>query len=103
MKLFPVFSFQILLIIIPYGSVQAQTKKEVQAQRRYEKVLEREKRDYDKRRKETLKHRFEIQTPEVQERMKETEKRSRLYGRKQTEPFFKKIFNRNKFRKKRRR
>ena len=94
MKLFPLLIFQLLLLLIPCRSVQAQSKKVKQAERRYEKELEHEKKEYDKRRKETLKHRFEIQTPEVQQRMKETEKRSRLYGRKQKEPFYKKIFNR---------
>lgn len=102
MKLFLLLVLQLLFMLIPCRlQAQSQSRKVRQAERRSEKLQEREKKDYEKRRKETLKHRYEIQSPEVQQRMKETEKRSRLYGRKQKEPFYKKIFNRKGKRRKR--
>lgn len=85
-----------LFLTFSFTPVQAQSRKVKQAERRYEKIRRQEQRDYDKRRKATLKHRYKIQTKEVQERMKETEKRSRKYGRKQKEPFYKDIFHKRK-------
>jgi hypothetical protein len=101
-KLFPALVLLFLLLQIPCAGVQAQSRKVKQAERRYKKLEEREQRDYDKKRKETLKHRYEIQTPGVQDRMKETEKRSSRYGRNQKEPFYKDIFNCKKKKRKRR-
>ena len=102
-KLFPGFFFLILLLQLSFSQVQAQSRKVKQAERRSEKLQKQEQKDYDRRRKAALKHRYEIQTPEVKERMKETEKRSGKYGRKQKEPFYKDIFNRKKKRKRKRR
>ncbi len=82
--------------------VQAQSRQVKKAERRHTQQLNQEKKAYDKRRKATLKHRNEIQTQGVRDRMKETEKRSRKYGRKQKEPFYKGICN-NKRKKRRRR
>ena len=79
-----------------FVSVQAQSRKVKQAERKYEQQLKQEKKDYDKRRKATIKHRYEIQTRDVQERMKNTEKRSRKFGRKQKDPFYKNIFSKKK-------
>jgi hypothetical protein len=76
-KLFPALVLLFLLLQIPCAGVQAQSRKVKQAERRYKKLEEREQRDYDKKRKETLKHRYEIQTPGVQDRMKETAKRKK--------------------------
>ena len=102
-KLFLRFFFPVLLLIFTFSGMEAQSRKVKKAERNYEQQLKQEQRDYDKKRKAALKHRNSIQTREVQERMKETEKRSRKYGRKQKEPFYKNIFNRKKKRKRRRR
>ena len=83
--------------------VQAQSRKVKQAERKYEQQLKKEKKDYDKRRKATIKHRYEIQSKDVQERMKNTEARSRKYGRKQKDPFYKNIFRKKKRKPKRNR
>jgi hypothetical protein len=51
-------------------AIRAKDQKEVQA-----------KKDYDKKRKAVLKHRFDIQNKEVQERMKLSAKKSDLYNK----------------------
>jgi len=91
------------LLLQPVAFLQAQTKKVRQAERRQEQLKQREKKEYEKKRKATLKHRHDIQTKEVQERMKETKKRSDHYNQGKKEPFYKDLFNRKKKRKKRRR
>ena len=101
-KLFLRFCFFILFLHIVLLPIQAQTRKIKQAERKQEQLYKKEKKQYDKRRKATLKHRYSIQTKDVQDRMKQTENRSSKYGRKQKEPFFKRLFN-SKRRKKRRR
>lgn len=78
------------------AGVQAQSRKAEREQKNYDKLVEKDRRAYEKRRKETIKHRYEIQSPEVKDRMKATEQRSRLYGRKQKEPFLKELFKRGK-------
>lgn len=91
-KLFLRLFFLAFLVLSFSSGAQAQSRKAERAQKKYDRLVEKEKKDYEKRRKETIKHRYEIQSPEVRERMKATEKRSRKYGRKQKEPFFKRIF-----------
>ena len=95
-KLFLRFLFLYLFFQCSFATVQAQSRKVKQAERKYEQQLKQEKKDYDNRRKATIKHRYEIQSKDVQERMKNTEERSRKYGRKQKEPFWKNIFKKKK-------
>ena len=76
--------------------LQAQTKKVKQAERRHEQLEKKEKILYEKKRKATLKHRNDIQTRKVQDRMKQTKKRSDTYNKGKKEPFYKNLFNRNK-------
>ena len=102
-KLFLRGLFLFLFLQLIFTAVHAQSRKVQKAERKYEQLLEREKKEYDKKRKATIKHRYEIQSKYVQERMKETEKRSEKYGRKQKDPWYKSIFNKKKKRKKRRR
>ena len=102
-KLFLRGLFIILFLQIGSGNVQAQPRKVKQAERKYERLLDREKKDYEKRRKATIKHRYEIQSRDVQERMKATEKRSQKFGRKQKDPWIKSIFKKKNKRKRKRR
>ena len=95
-KLFLRFFFLYLFFQCSFVSVQAQSRKVKQAERKYDQQIKQEKKDYDKRRKATIKHRYEIQSKDVQERMKNTEERSRKYGRKQKDPFYKNIFSKKK-------
>ena len=102
-KLFLRFFFVFLFIQFSCTLVQAQSGEVKRAERRQEQLINKEKKAYDKRRKATLKHRYEIQTREVRDRMKETEERSRRYGRKQKEPFYKNICNKKKRKKRKKR
>ena len=103
-KLFLIRIFLFLFLLLqPLASLQAQTKKVRQAERRQEQLKKKEKKEYEQRRQEALKHRHDIQTKEVQERMKETKKRSDHYNKGKKEPFYKDLFNRKKKRRKRRR
>ncbi len=102
-KLFLRQFFLILFLQFVCTGVQAQSRKVKQAERNYEKVLKKEQQAYDKKRKATIKHRYAIQSQDVKERMKETEKRSQKYGRKSKDPWLKNLFNKNKKRKKRKR
>ncbi len=64
---------------------------------RKELRLERkESRDYEKRRKAALKHRYKIQTKEVRDRMKESEKKAKKYNRALRDPFYKDLFSKRR-------
>jgi cell division protein FtsL len=102
-KLFLWFLFPVFLSTITVSGAEAQSRKVKQAERNYQQQLKKEQKDYDKRRKAALKHRYSIQSKEVKERMKETEKRSKKYGRKKKDPFYKNIFKRKRKRRKARR
>ena len=93
----------ILFLQLAVTGLQAQPREVKQAEKRYEWLLKQEKKAYDDKRKATLKHRYEIQSKDVQARMKETEKRSKQYGRKQKESWFKNIFKNKKYKQKRKR
>ncbi len=101
-KLFLRIFFLFLFLQLTFAPIQAQTRKIRQAERKQEQINKKEKKEYEKRRKATLRHRYEIQTAEVRKRMKQTEMRSRKYGRKKKDPFLKNLFNRKKKRKKQR-
>jgi len=103
-KLFLIRIFLFLfLLLLPVASLQAQTKKVKQAERRQEQQNLKEKKGYEQRREAALKHREDIQTKEVKARMKETRKRSDNYNKGKKEPFYKGLFNGKKKRRKRRR
>jgi len=100
-KLFLRQLFIILLLQIQFAGVQAQSREVKKAERNYQRLLEKEKKDYEKRRKATIKHRYAIQSNDVKARMKETERRSQQHGRKQKESCLKKIFKKKKYKQKR--
>lgn len=102
-KLFLGMAFLFLFLDCSLVRVEAQSRKVRKAERKYEQMQKEETKDYEKRRKAALKHRYDIQTPEVKDRMKETEKRSKKYGRKQKDPFFRDLFDRKKKKRKKRR
>ena len=100
-KLFLRQLFLILLLQIQFTGVQAQSREVKKSERNYERLLKQEKKNYDKKRKATIKHRYEIQSSDVKARMKETEKRSQRHGRKQKESWLKNIFKKKKYKQKR--
>ena len=71
----------LFLLLLPFASLQAQTKKVKQAERKQEQGMLKEKKGYEQRRQAALKHREDIQTKEVKARMKENKKRSDHYNK----------------------
>ena len=102
-KLFLRYLFLFLLLQIQFKEAQAQSREVKKAERNYTRLLEKEKKDYDKKRKATIKHRYAIQSSDVKARMKETEKRSQQHGRKQKESWINNIFKKKKYKTKRKR
>jgi uncharacterized protein YlxW (UPF0749 family) len=103
-KLFLIRVFLLAFLVLqPLVSAQSQTRKVKKAERRQEQLERKEKREYEKRRKAVLKQRYDIQTREVQDRMKATRRRSEQYNKGEKEPFYKNLFNRKKKKRKRRR
>jgi len=89
-----IIALQCLLIVtIPLYSQTGQARKAIKKQEKVEKSL---KKDFEKSRKKALKHRYEIQTPEVQERMKNSRKKVDQYHKQKNKKAFKDIFNRKK-------
>ncbi|HDJ33442.1 MAG TPA: hypothetical protein ENF21_05020 [Bacteroidetes bacterium] len=87
----------LLLLMLPACfSTQHQSRKVRQAVKNAERVEERQKKAYEKARKKEIKRRFNMQTPEVQERMKESRKKAREFNRQNREPFFKRILKKLK-------
>jgi hypothetical protein len=90
----------ILILLLSAKPGYTQPRHVKKAIRTQERKSELEDQDYDKRRKKVLKHRFDIQTKEVQDRMKLSEKKSRQYNKPRRDPFYKNLFT-DKRRKKR--
>jgi hypothetical protein len=93
----------ILIVSIPVSPVYSQSRKVRKAMKKSENAEENTEKTYDKGRDEALKHRYDIQTKEVQKRMKESKKKADQYNRSNREPFYKELFNRKKKHKKRKR
>jgi hypothetical protein len=86
----------ILVILLPANNVDAQSRHVRKVISKQEKKAEQEDEDYQKRRKDVLKHRHDIQTKDVQERMKLSEKKSRLYNKSKEEPFLSNLFSKKR-------
>lgn len=87
----------ILLIMLLQPQVFSQTR----AVRKAEKAKENLKRDYNKARKKEIKRRFEIQTDETKEQMKESHQRAKYHNKsvmKETS-FLRKLFKKKKYKK----
>lgn len=96
--------FRKLLIFLLFSlfisaPLQSQTGKAGRAIRKQERVEKSIKRDYEKSRKAALKHRYQIQTPEVKERMKASRKKVDQHYKQKNKPVLKDIFKRKKRRK----
>jgi hypothetical protein len=83
----------LLILTIPLYSQTGKAGKAIKKQERVEKSAIK---DYEKTRKKTLKHRYNIQTPEVQERMKSSKNKVDQYHKQKNKPAFKDIFKRKK-------
>jgi len=90
------FLFLLLLSFIVAAPLQSQTGKAARAIKKQEKSERSLERDYDKSRKAALKHRYKIQTPEVQERMKASRKKVDQYHKQKNKTTIKDLFKRKK-------
>jgi hypothetical protein len=89
-----IIALQFLLIIaIPLYSQTGKAGKAIKKEKKVEKTVQI---DYEKNRKEALTHRYKIQTPEVQKRMKNSRKKVDQYHKQKNKTTFKDIFNRLK-------
>jgi hypothetical protein len=82
-----------LVISVPLNSQTGKVRHAVKKQARVEKSL---KKNYEKSRKATIKHRYKIQTPEVKERMKASREKVDQYHKQKNKPVFKDLFKRKK-------
>ena len=82
-----------LFIAAPLKAQSGKAGRAIKKQEKAEKSLERE---YEKSRKAALKHRYKIQTPEVQERMKASREKVDQYYKQKNKPVLKDIFKRKK-------
>jgi hypothetical protein len=85
-----------LFISAPLQSQTGQAGRAIRKQEKAEKSLQK---DYDKSRKAALKHRYQIQTPEVKERMKASRKKVDQHYKQKNKPVLKDLFKRKKRRK----
>ena len=81
----------LFLFLLPALPMEGQPRKEKRIERLEAKKARKERKDYEKRRKATVKHRYDIQTKEVRERMKESRKKAEKFNKSSREPFFKKL------------
>jgi hypothetical protein len=84
------------LILLPVFNGYAQSRQVRRAINKQEKKKEEEDRNYQKKRKKVLKHRFDIQTKEVQDRIKLSGKKSNQYNKAKEEPFFSGLLNKKR-------
>lgn len=87
----------LIVLIIPVALfAQRPSRKVRKAVAKTEKVEQNRDRAYEKARKKELKHRYEIQTKEVQERMKQSKKEAKQNNKRKKEPFLKRLFRRRR-------
>lgn len=94
------FMLMTLVLAMP-GITQAQrpSRKVRQAQKNAEKVKIQQKKAYEQARNKEIKRRFNMQTPETKERMKQTHKEARKYNKSQKDSFFERLFRKKKHKK----
>ena len=87
--------FIVMILFISQGCFhQRKSRTVIKAENRAEQVDIKREKAYEKERKDGLKHQYEIQTKEVQERMKQSRNNAEKYNRqmRKREPFFKRLF-----------
>ncbi len=86
-----------IVLIIPLAlAAQRPSRKVRKAVAKTEKVEKKQDNAYEKARKKELKHRFDIQTKEVQDRMKQSERESKKNNKRKKEPFLKRLFRKRR-------
>ena len=76
--------------------MEGQPGTEKKIERLEARKLRKEKKDYERRRKTAVKHRYSIQTKEVQKRMKESKKKADNFNKSNKDSFFKELFTKNR-------
>ena len=86
----------LFLFLLPALPMEGQPGTEKKIERLEVRKLQKEKKEYEKRRKAAVKHRYSIQTKEVQERMKESKKKADNFNKSKKEPFFEELFKKKR-------
>ena len=86
----------LFLFLLPPLPMEGQPRTVKRVERLEAKKARKERKDYEKRRKATVKHRYDIQTKEVKERMKESRKKAEKFNKSSREPFLKKLFSKKR-------
>ena len=84
------------------GSLDAQPKSFKKAEQIQKQRDRKERKLYEKQRKATLKHRYEIQTEQVQKRMKLSKQKAVEYNKQKRSNFIREFFDKQKKKRKRR-
>ncbi|NOY36162.1 MAG: hypothetical protein GXO83_01145 [Chlorobi bacterium] len=93
-------SLLLFLITVPlWIEAQKPSRKVSKAQKKAEKVDDQQKKAYQAARKKEVKRRFNMQTPEVKARMKQTRKEANGYNKVKKDPFFDRFFQKKKHKK----
>jgi hypothetical protein len=95
----PIFRKLILagVLFLPvFPAFTQQSGKAADATKRKEKIEREQKKEYNKAREKTIKHRREIQTKETRERMDIVDKRARTNNRKDDPKWWQRIFGKRK-------
>jgi Flp pilus assembly protein TadB len=91
--------YLVFTIILAIPAVYCQQEKVAEATKKKEKIERVQKREYEKARKRTLKHRREIQTKETRDRMDEADKRANAFNKQNDPGFFQRVFGRKRYKK----
>jgi Flp pilus assembly protein TadB len=76
-----------LVVLLPLGSCGTK-QKAVKAQKQFDKRMEQRKREGEKALKAGKERHYQIQEKDVQDRMKETRRKSQRLGKNKKEPFY---------------
>ena len=97
-----IFLFVMLLVPVASEAQKKGTSNPKKAVKMQHKTKEREKRAYEKTRKQVVKHRYDIQSDQTKEMIKESKKKAKENNQWNTkkEPWLKRIFKKNPHKKK---
>ena len=83
-----------ILFILQGCFHQRKSSTVIKAENKIERADNKREKAYEKEKKDELKHHYEIQTKEVQERMKQSRKNAEKFNRqmRRRDPFYKRLF-----------
>ena len=86
----------LFLFLLPALPMEGQPRTERKIERQEAQMKKKARKDYEKRQKAAVKHRYSIQTKEVQDRMKESKKKADKFNKGKKGSFFKKLFKKKR-------